>query len=121
MDKTGRTKFTMEIAGYTGLQFLDLKLEINEGKIKVDVYAKSINSFSYSTPNTSYSKNNICTIPRCITLRLKRICDDDETFKKRSSDCQNYLIARDQKSSVVKKQFSEVKKTNKIRSEAKRN
>ena len=32
MDKAGKIKFTMEIAGDTGLEFLDLKLKINEGK-----------------------------------------------------------------------------------------
>ena len=105
MDKTGKIKFTMEIAGDTGLEFLDLKLKISEGKIRVDVYAKSTNSFSYTTPNTCYPKNNICNIPRGIALRLRRICDDDETFKKRSSEYQNYLIARDHKPSIVKKQF----------------
>ena len=116
MDKTGKIKFTMEMAGDTGLQFLDLKLKINEGKIRVDVYAKSTNRFSYTTPNTCYPKNNICNIPRSITLRLRRICDDNETLEKRSSEYQNYLIARDHKPSIVKKKFSEVKK--KIRSEA---
>ena len=33
-----------------------------------------------------------------------------KTFEKRSSKYQNYLIARDHKPSVVKKQFYEVKK-----------
>ena len=116
MDKTGKIKFTMEIPGDTGLEFLDLKLKIIEGKIRVDVFGKPINSFSYTTPNTCYPKNNICNIPRGIALRLRKICDDDETFKKRSSEYQNYLIARDHKPSMVKKQFSEVKK--KTRSEA---
>ena len=68
MDKTGKVKFTMEIASDTGLEFLDLKLKINESKIRVDVYAKSTNSFSYTTPNTCYPKNNICNIPRGIAL-----------------------------------------------------
>ena len=54
-----------------------------------------------------------------IALRLRRICDDDETFGKRLSEYQNYLIARDHKPSVIKKQFSEVKK--KTRSEARKN
>ena len=80
MDKTGNIKFTMEIAGDTGLELLDLKLKINEGKIIVDVYAKSTNSFSYTKPNTCYPKKNICNIPRGIALRLRRICDGDETF-----------------------------------------
>ena len=109
MDKTGKIKFTIEIAGHTSLEFLDLKLKTNEGKIRVDVYAKSTNSFSYTTPNTHYPKSNACNIPSGIALRLKRICDDDETFEKRSSAYQNYLIARDHKPSIVKKQFSEVK------------
>ena len=66
--------------------------------------------FSYTTLNTCYPKNNITNIPRGIAHRLRRICNDDETFEKRSSEYQNYLIARDHKPSIVKKQFSEVKK-----------
>ena len=89
MDKTGKIQFNMEIAGDTGLECLDLKLKIKEGKIRVDIYAKSTSSFSYITPNTCYPKNNICNIPRGIALRLRRICGDDETFEKRSSEYQN--------------------------------
>ena len=89
MDKTGKIKFNMEIAGDTGLECLDLKLKIKEGKIRVDIYAKSTSSFSYTTPNTCYPKNNICNIFRGIALWLRRICGDDETFEKRSSEYQN--------------------------------
>ena len=81
---------TMEIVGNTCLEFLDLKL--NEGKIRVDIYVKSTNSFSYTTPNTNYPKNNICNITRGIDLRLRRICDDDKTFEKRQSDYQKQSI-----------------------------
>ena len=102
MDTTGKIKFTMEIASENGLEFLDLKLKIAEGKIRVDVYAKPTNSFSYTSPNTCYPKNNICNIPKGIALRLRRICDDDETFDKRSTEYQNYLIAREHKPSLVK-------------------
>ena len=82
MDKTVKIKFTMEIAGDTGLHFLDLKHKINESKMRLDIFAKSTNSFSYTTPNTCHPKNNICNIPKGIALRLRRICDDDETFEK---------------------------------------
>ena len=71
MDKTGKTKFTMEVAGENGLEFLDLKLKIVEGKIKADVYAKPTNSFSYTTPNTCYPKNNISNILKGNALRTK--------------------------------------------------
>ena len=106
---------TTEIAGDTGLELLDLKLKITEGKIRVYVYAKSSNSFSCTTPNTCYPKSNISNIPRSIALRLRRISDDDETFEKRSSEYQNYLIARDHKPSIVQI-LSEPKR--KTRSEA---
>ena len=59
MDKTGKIKFTMEIAGDTGLEFLDLKLKINEGNTRDDVYAKSTESFSYTAPNSCYPRNNV--------------------------------------------------------------
>ena len=52
MDTTGKIKFTMEIASENGLEFLDLKSKIAESKIRVDVYAKPTNSFSYTSPNT---------------------------------------------------------------------
>ena len=100
----------MEIAGDTHLEFLDLKLKISEDKIRVDVYAKSTDSFNYTTCNTYYPKNKICNIPRGTAFRLRRIYDDDEIFKKISSEYQTYSIATDHEPSIVKKQFSEVEK-----------
>ena len=41
MDKAGKIKFTMETDGDAGLQVLDLKLKINEGKIRVDTISLS--------------------------------------------------------------------------------
>ena len=80
IDTTGEIKFIMEIASENGLEFLDLKLKISEGKMRVDAYSKPTNSFSYTSLNTCYPKNNICKIPKGIALRLRRICDDDKTF-----------------------------------------
>ena len=45
MDKAGKIKFIMEIPGDRGLKFFDLQLKIKEGKMRVDVYAKSTSSF----------------------------------------------------------------------------
>ena len=79
-----------------------MKLKIAEGKIRGDMYPKPTNSFSYTSPNTSYPRNNICNIPKGIALRLMRNFDDDETFDKRSTEYQSYLIAREHKTSLVK-------------------
>ena len=45
MDKTYKISFTMEIAGDTNLEFLDLKLKIVEAK--VNIFANHTNSFSW--------------------------------------------------------------------------
>ena len=92
MDTTGKIKITMEIVGENGLEFLDLKLKIAEGKIRVDACAKPTNSFSYTLANTCYTKKNIWNIPKRMALRLRCICNDDEAFDKRSTEYQNYLI-----------------------------
>ena len=110
----------MEIASDTGLEFIDLKLKIVEGKIRVDLFAKPNNGFSCTTPNTCCPKKNIWNILKGIILRLRRICNDDVTFDKRSLKYQDYVIAREHKPYTVQRQqqFSEFR--NKRRAEAKK-
>ena len=60
-------------------------------------------------------KNSINKVPRGIALRLRRICDLDEKFDIRSSEYQNYLIARDH-NPLLGKQFHSVR--NMTRSDA---
>ena len=59
MDTADKIKFTMEITSETGLEFLDLKMKIAEGKIRVDAYVKPSNSFSCTSPNTCSSKKHL--------------------------------------------------------------
>ena len=73
MDKAGRTNCTNKIASGTGLKLLDLKLKIFEGKIRVDIFAKPTNTFSYTTPNTYHSMKNIWNIPKGVALKLDAI------------------------------------------------
>ena len=42
-------------------------------------------------------------------MRLRRICDSDNKFEKRSKEYQNYFIARDYKPRKVRKQFSDIR------------
>ena len=42
-------------------------------------------------------------------MLLRRICDSDDKFDKRSVQYQKYLVARDYKPNQVKKQFSDVR------------
>ena len=117
-DKTRKIQFTMQAAGDDGLEFLDLKLKMVNGKISVDVFSKPTNSFTYVLPSNCYPNRNIRNVPKGIALRLRRICDSDEKYDERSEEHQKYLIARDYQPGSVKRRFEEVKKLS--RSEARR-
>ena len=77
-------------------------------KTTVDVYSKPTNSFTYVDPKTCYPSRDINKIPEGIALSLRRICDSDEKYGKRSNEYQNYLIDRNYSSSLVAKQFQKV-------------
>ena len=63
----------------------------------------------------------ITSVPKGLALRLRRICDNDKTFDKRSTEYQNYLIAGEHKPSLVKQQFSEVRKKTRAEARQKQN
>ena len=77
----------MQIADENGLEFLDLKLKMNENsKLTFNVFSNPTNSFTYVMPSTCYPSNNMKNVPRGITLRRKRTCDSEEKFTVRSSE-----------------------------------
>ena len=87
-----------------------MKFDIETEHISVDVFSKTTNSFTDVLPSTCFPKSSIENIPKGVGLRLRRMCDSDEKFNKRSEEYQNYFIARDYKRNIVKKQFSEIKR-----------
>ena len=87
LDPTEKIKFTMEVAEPGNyLEFLDLKLKRENGKITVDVHSKPTSSFKYVLPTTCYPRKSINNIPHGIAIPLRRICDSDEKFKQRSEE-----------------------------------
>ena len=60
------------------------------------------NSFAYVLPITCFPKNSIENVPKCVALRLRRICDSDDKFVERSVQYQKCLVARDYKVKLVK-------------------
>ena len=92
----------MQAQDEDGIEFLDVKLKLENSKIAVDVFAKPTNGFTYVLPTSSYSRKSINNIRRGIALRLRRICDTDEKFDSRSIEYKNY------KPSLVNKYFAHV-------------
>ena len=82
-DPTQKINFTMEVAEPgIYLEFLDLKLKWENGKITVDVHSKPM----YVLPITCYFRKSINNISHDIALRLRRICDSDKEFKNLSEE-----------------------------------
>ena len=59
------------------------------------MFANDTDNFTYVQANTCFSKNNIENIPKSVAFCLRRICDSDEKFGRRSVEYENYLNARD--------------------------
>ena len=85
-DKTGKIQLTMQATGDDGLEFLDLKLKMVNGRISVDVFSKPTNSFTYVLPTTCYSNKNIKNVPKVVALRLSRTCESDEKYEEQSEE-----------------------------------
>ena len=116
VNPTKKIQFTVEVATGT-LEFLGLKIKFDKDikQIYVDVFTKETYSFTYVLHSTCFPKNNVENIPKDVALRLRKICDSDKKFEKRSAEYENYLIARDYKPGKVKKQFLDIKKLTKAK------
>ena len=81
IDPTEKIKFTIEVAEPGNyLEFLELKLKWEDGKMTVDVHSKPTNSFTYVLPTTCYPKKGINKIPHGIALRRRQISDSVENL-----------------------------------------
>ena len=74
-----------------------------------NIYSKPTNTFSYVLSSICYPKRNIGNVPKGVALRLRRICDSDQRVKAQNSEYQQYLIARDYRSALVRRHFQSVK------------
>ena len=63
IDSTGKIKFTIQVQDEDVIEFLDLKLKLENSKIAVVVFAKPTNRFTYVLPTSCYSRKSINNIP----------------------------------------------------------
>ena len=102
----------MQVQDEDRIEFLDLKLKLQNSKIAVDVFANPTNSFTYLLPTTFYFRKNLKNIPHGMALRLRHICDTDEKFNSRWNEYKNYIIFRYFKPFIVNKHFAHVSAIN---------
>ena len=75
-------QFTMEMEG-SCLHVIDLTITIKDNKLETSIYRKPTNSRLYLNARSSHPSAQIFGIARGVTLRLRRICSNEEDFEER--------------------------------------
>ena len=74
--------------------YLDTQSRLDEDRICTDLYNKPMDTHHYLLPTSCHQKHCCKNIPYSLTLRLRRICSDSNTFKLRAKEKTNQLHSR---------------------------
>ena len=90
--------------------FLDCDVIKENNKLKTDVYQKPTDCHLYLDYASAHPSHFKISISYSQALRLRRICDDQETLKKRIRQYTDYFVACGYRRSFVKKEMEKVLK-----------
>ena len=93
-------KFTAEWSK-TQINFLDVTVSLENGKIKTDLCVKPTDTHQYLHSSSCHPYQGI---PYSQTLRLNRICSDSTSFDRRCNYLESWLLERGYKEKEVRKQ-----------------
>ena len=97
-------KFTSE-RSTTSIPFVDVNIQINNGKLEIDPYCKPTDKRQYLLHSSSHPYHTKKSIPYSLALRLRRICSTEIALQKRFEELQHYLAKRGYKERFVKQQI----------------
>ena len=87
----------------TSIPFLDVNIQLHDGKIETDLYCKPTDKHQYLLYSSSHPFHTKKSIPYSLALRLRRICSKDDSFNIRATELELYLTKRGYKNGFVKK------------------
>ena len=96
-------KFTAEWSK-TQINFLDITVYVENGKIKTDLYVKPTDICQYLHSSSCHPYHCIKGIPYSQTLRLNRIFSNSRSFDRRCNDLERWLLERGYKEKEVRNQ-----------------
>ena len=85
-------KFEWKISKHKA-SFLDCDVIKENNKLKTDVYQKPTDCHPYLDHTSAHPSHFKTSIPYSQALCLRRICDDQETLKKRIRKYTDYFVA----------------------------
>lgn len=98
-------KFTTETSE-TSNTFLDTTSTLENGKIKMDLYCKPVDTHQYLLPTSSHPRHVTKNLPKGLSLRVKRICSDVETCDNRLNELKHHLQSRGYGDRAIEDAFS---------------
>ena len=93
----------------TSVPFLDVNIQLHDGKIETDLYCKFTDKHQYLLHYSSHPYRTKKSIPWSLALRLCRICSTDNFFETRPSELESYLTKRGYKRHFIKEQITRAK------------
>ena len=85
------------------VNFLDVTVYLENGKIKTDVYVKPTDTHQYLHSFSCQPYHCKKRFPYSQTLRLNRICSDSSSFDRRYNDLERWLLERGYKEKEKRK------------------
>ena len=101
-------KFTSE-RSTTSIPFLDVNIQLHNGKIETDLYCKPTDKHQYLLYSSSHPIHTKKSIPYSLALRLRRICSKEDYFNIRATELEQYLTKRGYKNRFIKSQIARAK------------
>ena len=87
------------------INYLDVQVINNSGKIETDLYAKKTDKHQYLYYTSCHPRKCKESIPYAQAMRLRRICSTMEAFERRAKDLTDFLVARGYKRRYIKQQI----------------
>jgi hypothetical protein len=100
-------QFTMDMGGKS-LHFLDLLITIKGNSLVTSVYSKPTDAHMYLDAESCHPRSQILGIAKGVSLRIRRICSEEEDFRNKSDEYANYLITCGHDEQHVPNKFAEV-------------
>ena len=101
--------FTFEWSDKT-INFLDVKLILENGKIKTDLFVKETNPQLYLHFNSNHPAHVFKAIPYGQAIRIQTICSEPEFVRNQLVNLKEKLVARGYPEILIDQQFNEAAK-----------
>ena len=92
------------------IPFLDTSLQIENGKIEIDLFRKSTDRNQFLLPSSCHPESTTANLPYSSALRIVRICTKIQTRDKRLQELKELFLNRGYKENIIDKAIERARK-----------